>query len=255
MSNRVSLVTALLLGTCLLLAFSPSASAQGSPPAATDENILSIRVTPGGAPLFPVAIPDLINKGEARHAALGMEGALILSHDLDYSFYFRILSPSLFLRTPTSTRIPSGEFPAWSAIGADALIAGEYFVDSRNMVEVTLRLYDVSQRRALVAKRYRGNVSEWRRIMHRFADETLRAITGVRGPFYSRIVFASNQTGAKEIYIADPDGKRLRQVTTNRSINLSPAFSPTGGALIFTTYAAGAPSYPSHVSRLYFRRL
>jgi TolB protein len=57
------------------------------------------------------------------------------------------------------------------------------------------------------------------------------------------VVGRPNQTVAqgKEIYIADYDGANALRLTVNRNLNISPAWSPDGGLLAYTSYASGFP--------------
>lgn len=74
-----------------------------------------------------------------------------------------------------------------------------------------------------------------------FADDIVDALTGERGIAFSRIAFVSDQTGSKEIYLCDGDGQRVRQITRDRSTNVSPSLGPGGINLVFTSYVSGFP--------------
>ena len=72
-----------------------------------------------------------------------------------------------------------------------------------------------------------------------FADDIQQAITGTAGIASTSIAFVSDVSGAREIYITSPDGKRVKQLTRDRSISLSPALGPGGRLLAHTSYAGG----------------
>jgi TolB protein len=65
--------------------------------------------------------------------------------------------------------------------------------------------------------------------------------TGEESFFASKLAF-SGATGNKrrDLFVMDWDGGSLLQVT-NRSQNILPAWSPSGGELVFTSYQAGRP--------------
>ncbi len=49
------------------------------------------------------------------------------------------------------------------------------------------------------------------------------------------IAFVSERTGADELYVMDPDGGRVVQVTDNPGFDRAPAWSPDGTALVFNS--------------------
>jgi TolB protein len=52
----------------------------------------------------------------------------------------------------------------------------------------------------------------------------------------------------KEIYTSDYDGENQRRVTTNRTLNINPAWSPDARSLAYTSYRRGPPSiFISHI--------
>jgi len=103
------------------------------------------------------------------------------------------------------------------------------------------RLFDTVLNRELAAKRYTGSAKDLRRMGHAFADEVLRATTGVRGPFTGKIAYVAKSSGNKEIYVMDFDGYNPQRVTNNGSINLNPDFAPSGREIIYTSYKKGNP--------------
>lgn len=61
-------------------------------------------------------------------------------------------------------------------------------------------------------------------------------------PDGKRIAFASNRSGAFEIWCVDADGSRLRQITSGAGAKLWPAFSPDGERIMYTLVTAGRQS-------------
>ena len=103
------------------------------------------------------------------------------------------------------------------------------------------RVYDTQTGQMVMGKRYIGEVKNLRSIVHHFADDIVFQYTGERGISGTRIVFTSKLTGNKELYIMDYDGYNVRKITNNRSINLSPKWSPDGMRIVYTSYRTGRP--------------
>ncbi|MDQ2775017.1 MAG: DPP IV N-terminal domain-containing protein [Acidobacteriota bacterium] len=76
---------------------------------------------------------------------------------------------------------------------------------------------------------------------HRYAADILSQFGG-KSLVGTRIVFVSNRTGAKEIWVMNWDGSGERQLTRYGSISTFPSASPDGRIVAFTTYAAGYPA-------------
>ena len=80
-----------------------------------------------------------------------------------------------------------------------------------------------------------------RHLGHAIANHVLEVITGRRGFFGTRLVAVGTQTGNKEIYVLETDGRGVQAVTRNGAINLSPAWSPDGMEVAWTSYKKANP--------------
>ncbi|HSI85652.1 MAG: DPP IV N-terminal domain-containing protein [Candidatus Methylacidiphilales bacterium] len=124
------------------------------------------------------------------------------------------------LINPTTTQ---AKYSATAQLGSGGLVA---------------RLTDTANGRVLVNKTYSG---AWRDAVHQFADDITFATTGIPGFASSKIAFVSNSTGSKELYIMDIDGHNVRQLTSDRTISSSPAWSRDNTMLAYTSYKSGYP--------------
>jgi TolB protein len=195
-----------------------------------------------GATSQPIAVSPLRTTGtEARAGELFAD---IVGKDLELSGLFRVIDRAAYLEDPQRSGVTSADidFRDWSVIGAQALVKGTLVRDGDGVV-IEARLFDVIEGRQIGGKRYRAGAGELRRIAHRFADEIMLLLTGERGPFDSLVAFVSRAEGRlKEVMAMSLDGGDLRTVTNERSIVLSPAWTPDAQGLLFTSFRGGNPS-------------
>ncbi|HEX4165288.1 MAG TPA: hypothetical protein VHZ55_07430 [Bryobacteraceae bacterium] len=76
---------------------------------------------------------------------------------------------------------------------------------------------------------------------HRYAADILAQFGG-KSLVGTRIVFVSNRSGSKEVWVMNWDGAGERQLTRYGSISTFPSASPDGRTVAFTTYATGYPA-------------
>jgi TolB protein len=197
---------------------------------------------------FPIAITDLTG-GE------GDDISDIIRNDLELSGYFRIIPADSFKEVAKKEGISQDtiRFSFWTAIEAQALVKGEVTKEKGKYV-ITARLFDPFLREMLVGKQYKADKKHLREAAHRFSDEIMHALTGIPGVFNTKIAYtAVTGKGRKGIYVMDMDGFNPFAVTKNKSLNLSPSWSPTGDRLVYTSYVKGDPDL--YVSPLNSRRM
>lgn len=192
-----------------------------------------------GGQKFPIAVSPLKNLNSSADTTKLSEGlADMMAYDLDLSGWFKVLDRSAYIENPQTTGITIGafDFKDWSTIGAEGLVKGGFSVQG-DEVTAELRLFDVYQNKERVGKRYTGKVKDYRRIAHKFVDEIVNQFTGVPGIFNSRLAYVSTSGGRfKEIHVSHLDGTEKFQVTNNRTINLSPSWTPDGRSVLYSSF-------------------
>lgn len=190
---------------------------------------------------LPIAITDLVvEKGFVR--GLAGEIKTVIQKDLENSGYFQFIPEEAFLEASDQNKTTEAEinFDLWSVIGAQSLIKGSITKEGDSLV-TELKLFDPFLKKMIFGKIYRGAKQNSRYIAHRFADDVMQALTGIQGPFSSRITYTQKTRHGKVIIIADYDGVNAARITHPKHLSLGSKFSPDGSKVAFTSYASGRP--------------
>lgn len=206
---------------------------------------IKLEITGEGGRTIPIAVAPLRPLGGESEPRLNEEFTGVMIRDLDLSGYFQVIDPPPAEASEEGLTPESIDFQRWADLGALALVKGGVVFEGNSLV-LEVRLFDVAQRKQLGGKRYRGERKDLRRMAHRFTDQILLMLTGELGPFDSRIAFVSTRGSsgrAKEIYITDLSGTQISAVTRDRSLSLSPGWSPSANRIGYCSYRQGGP-YP-----------
>jgi len=162
--------------------------------------------------------------GDRSAASWSVQANDVLSHDLDWSAVFAV-----------SRGWIAGQQP----VEVQAVVGGKFTVNG-DVVRLFGEVRDFPARRPILAREYRAPLAEWRTAVHQFADDVVLQFTGEPGVSQTRIAFIAESGGNKELYVMDYDGAGLTPLTRDQSIALSPAWSPEGSLLLFTSYRGGS---------------
>jgi TolB protein len=188
-----------------------------------------------------VAIADFGPRSEIAkgHASLFTQ---VVRGDLQFCGILDLASPSFY--PPQAPTVPAELKNApWIDPPTNANFLGfGNLSESSAEVAIEAWLYDVRSpsSQAVVGKVYRGAPTDAlvRKFAHQFADEIISKLSGgLPGVASTQIAFVSSRTGVKEIWVMDYDGANQRQLTSLRSISLTPRWSPDASRIAFTCFA------------------
>lgn len=185
-----------------------------------------------------LAVPPTI-VGEGARLVDSAEVGQILRDDLEFTGYFGLLDPQGEGRlTPDQFRDPS----AWKSLGA-SFLAFSTLSTLQDRALFQVQLIETGGGTVLFDLKWGGQLpGDLRRLAHAAADTIVKELTGQPGIAQTRIAFSSGEKEAKEIFLMDYDGARLRRLTSTGTINLSPAWSPDARRLTFLSFRGRKPS-------------
>ena len=162
----------------------------------------------------------------------------VCQRDLDFYAEFElVLLDSFYLQLYEIKEI---DLLAWRTLGATYVVRLEAELPGYNL-RVHWTLFDAVRKTQIDRGRIEKDRRFWREIAHDVSNEIVHTLTGDKGIFRSKIVYVKEFNKAKEIFISDYDGANERQLTYDKSINLSPSISPDNNYVYYTSYVDGDP--------------
>jgi TolB protein len=210
-------------------------------PAQSQSPDVLLNVLATGAKKVNIAIPDFGVRAGGQAGGLARQLAEVSGGDLRFSGLFNPVTGTPAL--PLDDLEAAGKvWASFAAAGAHAGLQG-ILAARGDRLEVEMRLHDLisPEARLIASKTFQLPVADARRLAHKVADEVVLQFTGERGVADTKIAYVGAASGVKELYSVDYDGGAPGRLTTNQSINLSPAWSPDARSVAFTSYMRGYP--------------
>jgi len=263
--SRYTHVAASVAGLAVLLATTGQAQ---QPPERDqtrqpDELELIIGDRIGTQPSF--AVPDcLALTPDESTAEAARTIAQVLWDDLDFEREIRMIPRDVYRTISVARSLIDLPFDRWRELGADGVISCTVEATSETQMEITVRLFSIRSLEWAFGVQYEGSNRNPRLYAHQLSDEIHRHQRGLEGVARTRIAFVSDRDSesvlglvenrqVKEIYIADYDGANTKRVTVSRVLNTTPAWSPDGRSIGYTSWLTGFPDVV--VSHLYEGRM
>ena len=173
----------------------------------------------------------------------------MLFDDLNFEHEFALIPRDTYATIPAAKTFEDVPLDRWRELGADAVLVGTVQKTAAGIL-VQVRLFDArrpDRRQAGFGKEYSGSAANPRGYAHAISDEIHEKQRALHGVARTKLTFASDRDGermggtvesrsVKEIYISDYDGANQRRVTTGRSLNIQPNWSPDARSIAYTSY-------------------
>jgi len=202
--------------------------------------------------LYPLAVAPPFESD----AALAKLASDVMTFDFASSSWFSVLDPRSYLADHKREGMTI-EPQRWKDVGAFGVVKTRAVSTGANVI-LQFKLFELEKGATPVLEReYKGSTADARKLVHKWCNEVVKYYTGEPGFFGSRIVFVVNKRKSKGILSMDFDGHGVGGVSNNDSLNILPAYSPSGGAIAFTSYMRNNPDLyvssgggrPARVSR------
>ncbi len=200
----------------LLVALAPLAFAQD----------VNLEIGKGTSMRLPIRCLPLAPAGDRDAGKTSVQADEVLAADLQNSAVFAVTKawdPGVVTPPPAQAEVGG----KWTVNGSSVRLSGE--------------VNDATSRKAIFKKDYRGQLSDWRRLVHEFSDDVVMQFTGEPGVASTEIAFVVQQGQAKELWVMDADGWNAHPITSDGSIVQSPNWAPDGSLILFTSYRSGRP--------------
>lgn len=225
-------------GIAMALTLSPRGVAVAAPGSSGSNTGVVININNPQRTKYPLAVPAPAG-GDPATGAVVHE---VASFDMKVAGWFHPMDGSTYPGNPANEGPSNIDAEKWKASGAYGVMKYRTTVTG-GRVTIDFRLYEVQKGdRPVLSRTYKGSTNDLRRLTHMWCNEVVKYYTGEPGFFGSQLTFAT-KTGKRgeKVMVMDFDGHGAYSPTRNSSINILPAWSPSGTELAFTSFMRDNP--------------
>ncbi|MGB0468875.1 MAG: Tol-Pal system beta propeller repeat protein TolB [Pontibacterium sp.] len=203
---------------------------------------LSIEITQGVAKPTPVAVVPFSWSGDY---GLADDVAEVIASDFGRSGLFSVMDRANMLSTPSRQREVA--FRDWRIAGQEYLVIGRILPVQGDAVKVEYEVYDVVKDERILVDARVGSRHALRDVAHVIADNIYEYLTGLKGAFYTRLLYVTaEKTGVQQyryrLRLADSDGARPRTILESKEPIMSPSWSQDVSRVAYVSFESGRPA-------------
>ena len=204
----------------------------------------TLEIAPGGSKTLSAAVLLFRSVGPPVGAARIETLRDEIERGLAFSSEVLPLSHAAYLADEQSPLLDGSaiDCESWKQSGAEAVVLGEVRREG-GQVRADLRIVDVARCQDLKTGNAVGARDGLAKLGRTIADETVEALTGLRGVASTEIAFISDRTGNRELYVMSADGRDQRPATGSGTLKMFPEWTPDGRAVLYTNYDGGQPGF------------
>jgi TolB protein len=198
----------------------------------TGANVRKAKLALGKVHSIPATTPapdDLVTKIQDE-----------IRSDLEFTNLFDFIPDTAFADLDQNKDLYVLHYEDWTPKGASFVLKLGAKIESGKLSLEAL-LYDIVGQKKIFGTRYQYPVAQYYRVVHALTEDVLKDLTGERGLYASRLTMVCRAPGnkraaIKEVFVIDPDGRNMTQLTYDNTLSLSPSWSPDGKNLVYTQY-------------------
>lgn len=194
-----------------------------------------IQITQGTIQADPIAVHEFI-ESDSQTSIIGTDIASVIANDLKNSGLFAPMDEAMFPQTIAALLKEGISFEKWQQIRARFLVHGKIIRNSGD-IRLEFRLYDIFEKKQLLAQAIEGNPQKWRRLAHAVADLIYTRVTNEAGFFNTQIVYSEphgqGRKSTTQLMIMDYDGYNPKPLTSAKHLVLTPRYAPNGREIAY----------------------
>ena len=199
------------------------------------QNSVTIDIRGAADSRIMVAVPPFL--AQPGLEGIAREMADVVAYDLEFSGLFTVLPPNEYPPAFTGLDVDPAKvnLDVWAASRAQQLVYGKVTQQGETLV-AEMRLFDIAAKQQVLGQALSADKGHPRLIAHRYTEEAIRSVDGTPGIGTTEIFFSGGPTKSKEIYVADYDGKNMRQITQHGTVSIMPVVSPDGSKIAYASW-------------------